>query len=177
MDASLPAEELLAALRGEGPLLLELYGRPSGLARLDLLEAVIRFRPPLLTRFSGLLATPLVEVACLSTESEWEEGTALELAGMLLSPLLLRVGLRAACRLLATGRPVRAEEVLQRAGKPGERSPEALAVSLDLIAPGAAGLAAPLARERAAFGLIMACPDRVEGVKAFRERRPPRFDW
>jgi enoyl-CoA hydratase/carnithine racemase len=32
-----------------------------------------------------------------------------------------------------------------------------------------------MAREKAAFGLVMAAPDKREGVRAFREKRLPRF--
>jgi enoyl-CoA hydratase/carnithine racemase len=34
-----------------------------------------------------------------------------------------------------------------------------------------------MARELALFGLALSAPDRVEGVRAFRERRRPEFDW
>lgn len=173
------AADLLAALAEPGPLELTLRGAPEGLSRLELLEAVAGAPGPLLARFSGRLVTPLSEAACLALEASWEEGAVLDFFGTLLSPLLARVGAAGARRLLLRhGSLVPAGEVLGRSMVPGSRSLLAMALVRERLDAGlSGGFSAAMAHERALFGLVFSAPDRVEGVRAFREKRPASFDW
>ena len=147
--------------------------------REELLVAISRRGGVAVARFSGTLRTPLVEAALLCDEAEWEGDSCLDLSDALLSPLLSRAGVALARALLARHGPVLpAGAVLRAAEFSGRRSPAALGIVLGLLeASRFGGEVAALAREKAAFRMVMALPDRDEGVAAFRERRPPRFGW
>lgn len=169
------ASELERAL-AEGPLELLLERAPRAIARLDLVQAVGRAAGPLVARFDHDLATPLAEVALLCAFGRFPERVALHLADALLSPLLVRHGARGALRLLARhGARIPAAEAL---GAPvsdlSGRSPLALRLAAELLKPPHRGV---LPRELASFGLVMSGSDREEGIRAFRARRPPLFDW
>jgi len=156
---------------------VQLVAAPLGLTRLDLLLAANRFDGALLTSFSGALATPLVELACLGLGATWPDGARLDFRRALLSPLVARVGRGRATGLLASGALLEPGDVLLRLGADPARSPRALALVRSLLIPSGGGARGALAKERVAFAHVMALPDRLEGVAAFRERRPPRFDW
>jgi enoyl-CoA hydratase/carnithine racemase len=168
----LPLERALS----EGPAEVVLQENPRAIDRLDLVLAIARAPGPLVAVFSGDLATPLAEVALVCPFALHESGTFLDLSGALLSPLLLRHGVRNAVRLLAFHGPrIPSAAAL---GPPVEhlsgRSPLVLRLARELLAPPRRGA---LARERAAFALAMSAADRDEGIRAFRERRRPRFAW
>jgi hypothetical protein len=175
VDATLSAGALLDAFQGSEPLDLTLESPPP-LARGELLAAAARSDALFVTRFSGALATPLAELALLSLASEWAEGGSLDLTGALLTPLVRRTGLAQARRLLAKGPLVAAEDVLAPWRGAAGRSAAAVRLVRGLLAS-PCGPAQLLALERAAFQLVMTLPDRAEGIRAFRERRAPRFDW
>lgn len=158
-----------------GPVELLLEGAPA-IPRAELVALVGAAGGPVLARLSGDAATPLAEAALASFAARYPEGAALELAGALLSPLLLRHGYRGALRLLARfGTRIPCAEALgPSAGALEGRSPLALRLARELLAGPVRGR---LARERVAFALVMAGNDREEGIRAFHERRPPRFAW
>jgi hypothetical protein len=176
VDASVEDALLLDALWNPGPLELVLAAPPRT-ARLDLLAAAARPELVLVTRFAGTLATPLVELALLSLASAFDEDARLDFSGALLTPLVARLGLARARRLLArVGEPLLARDVLTPWRGSAGRSAPAVGLVRALLAA-RAGPRELLAEERAAFRLAMTLPDRREGIAAFRERRPPRFDW
>ncbi len=166
---------LLDALSHPGPILLELHG-PSPVPRLPLLLAAARSEALVLVRFVGILTSPLAELALLAHSAEFAEDARLDLRNSLLSALVARVGYARARVLLSNGPVVDAASVLPRFAGPAGRSASAVSLVAELLAPSASPRAL-LARERAAFELVMALPDRAEGIRAFRERRPPAFDW
>ena len=160
----------------QGPAELLLEAAPRAAGRLDLLRAAAGAPGPLVARFEGDLATPLAELVLACAFARFPAGAALDLRGALLSPLLVRHGARGAMRLLALyGARLPAEAAL---GRPVEHlsssSPLALRLARELLEPPHRGV---LPRERAAFALVMAAGDRDEGIRAFRERRPPLFVW
>ena len=170
---------LASALADPSPLLLRLLSPPLAVPRLDLLLALASFDGLLVAEAGGTLRTPLAEAALLCPFAHFTPGARLDLDGALLAPLLLRLGRKEAMRLLATAGSVLAADdvLLPLAPQDRSRSPLAVAAAARLVAGGARGFRAGLARERALFGLLLCAPDKREGVKAFRERRPPRFDW
>lgn len=172
-------EDVRRALSLPSPLRLRLLAAPDELSREALLSAVASRACLLVARFEGTLATPLVETALLADEAEWVPGSALDVTGALLFPLAFRVGEAQSRRLLASTGAVLSPGSALRAFSSGQaRSPVSLALSARLLDAGRrGGLAPALAREKAAFRLVMALADRNEGVRAFLERRPPRFDW
>jgi hypothetical protein len=175
LGPALSPDVLFEALSRAGPLRLELRGsRP--IPRLPLLLAAARAEALLVVRFAGTLASPLSELALLAHAAEAAEGARLDLSGALLAPLVFRVGHERARRLLSNGPVLDAASVLPRFGGPAGRSASAIRLVSELLAS-SGSTRALLARERAAFELVMALPDRVEGIRAFRERRPPAFDW
>jgi len=175
LDGALDAGLLERELAKAGPLRLELTAAPRT-PRLDLLLAVVRAEALVLAAFERTLGSPLAEVALLSHAAEFPEGALLDLDGALLSPLVARVGVARARRLLARSAVMRADDALPRFPGPLARSAVAVRIASGLLASAAppAGL---MALEKAAFAFAMALPDRAEGIRAFRERRPPAFDW
>lgn len=179
VDAALTASGLAEALAVPSPLLLDLVAAPRLLGRLELLGPLARFDGVLVARFSGRLATPLAEAALLAPLAEWGPGAALDLAGALAAPLLARVGpRRAVALLLAHGTLLPPGSVLLPLA-PGDaaRSPLAVAAARDLLAPPRHGRRGPLARERARFAWLLTAGEKREGLAAFRQKRPPAFDW
>lgn len=175
--------ELEAFLSGAAtaPVGLDLSGAPGSVPRSELLRILAGRGGLAVARVRGTLSTPLAEAALLCDEAISEDGARLDLSGALLSPLLHRLGAAGARSVLARyGAEVPAPAVL-RSHDPAaaaRRSPAALATVLSLLEGArAGGESVALAREKAAFRTVMAHPDRDEGVLAFRERRPPRFDW
>ncbi|MEO6326188.1 MAG: hypothetical protein ABIT01_16845 [Thermoanaerobaculia bacterium] len=178
LDSGSDAGAVLRALAEPGPLELRLLAPPRDMARLALLSAVASADGPSRARFAGRLVSPLTEIACLCGEAIWSEGAELDFTGALLGPLLGRVGPRRAMRLLLPGRlRIAAGEILSRFPEPeGRRSPLALRAVVELTSwPSSAILG--MAREKAAFRLVMGGPDRTEGLLAFRSRRAPTFPW
>lgn len=113
-----------------------------------------------------------------------------------LARLAMLLGTQQAMRLVLTGRRIDAAEAL-RIGLVAETVPagQALARALELGADIAAkppiairlakariravaeaGFAEALAADRQAFALLFSTADRLEGLAAFREKRPPRFE-
>lgn len=178
VTASTRVEEIERASVDAHSLELELRQAPAGTTRLDLLRTCSRLDVPVVARFSGLLRTPLVEVAGLAACAEWSPGARLDLNGALLVPFLWSAGYPELRRVLLKYGSVVPAEVLLRP-HPGTRSsPRALRILLDLLDAGRnATEGAALARELAAFRFVMTLPDREEGVRAFLEKRDPRFDW
>ncbi len=174
-------EALEEALETASPVGIDLAGTPRSLGRRELLLLLARRGGIAVARLAGTVATPLAEAALLCDEALFPEGTRLDLEGALLSPIVYRLGAPSARVVLARfGSSVPARAVL-RPHDPvasARRSPAALAAALSLLEGSRyGGEAAALAREKAAFRTVMSHPDRDEGVLAFRERRPPRFDW
>ena len=179
VDGALEPRALAAALSSSAPLLLDLVAPPREVGRLELLSALLRFDGVLVARFGGVLAPPLAEAALLAPLADWREGARLDLSDALLAPLVCRVGRsRAVALLLAHGPVLDAGAVLTRL-PPGERSRSALALATarDLLWVPPSGRRVPLARERAAFAWLLGAGEKAEGLKAFRERRPPSFGW
>lgn len=172
------ASGLLHALRAREPLELVLRAAPA-LPRLELLLAASEFPGVLLVSFDRDLATPLAELAGLSLAARFPEGARLDLRGALLAPLVARVGAAALRRIVAREGPiVPAGAVLSTPGFPGtHRSPLALALAEEALRAPRRDRREAMARELALFGLALSAADRVEGVRAFRERRRPEFDW
>lgn len=166
----------LAELATASPLELVLVSAPDALGRRELLEAVARAEALLVTTFAGTLRTPLAELALLALASSWQEGARLDLRGALLSPLIGRAGLTAARRLLRAGPVLDPRMVLAPWRGPVGRSPAAVRLATGLLAS-PCGPRALLAEERAAFQLVMSSADRSEGIRAFTEKRLPRFGW
>src|SRR5262249_27496926 len=127
-------------------------------------------------RFAGTLGTPLAELALLAPFAEYDDAARLDLTGALLSPLLARLGATQAFGALAKGPMLVASDVLPPFAGSGGRSAAALRIIPELLASPAFPCSL-LAEERAAFSLVMTLPDRAEGLRAFREKRAPRFDW
>ncbi len=171
--------DLARQLGGHEPLLLELANAPLSISRLDLLRAVCGVQAPLMARFGGELESPLVEIACLAIESEWEPQSRLNLKGALAAPLLFRIGECELVRLVARhGLSLDPGLVLRPFRGSAARSAVALNFALSLADASRAGSERnALARELAAFRFVMTLPDRVEGVRAFLEKRSPHFDW
>lgn len=105
------------------------------------------------------------------------------------------VGVGLATEMILTGRPLDAdaalrcglvthvhppEELHERAvalaGELAARAPLALAAARELIRQAAGDTSAGLSHERDAFGLVFASEDTTEGVAAFLDKRPPRFE-
>lgn len=172
------ASGLLHALRAREPLELALRAAPA-LPRLELLLAATSFPGVLLVSFEGDVSSPLVELAALSLAARFPAGARLDLRGALLAPLVWRVGAVALRRIVAGDGPlVPAVAVLTAPRPPGtHRSPLALALAEEALRAPLRGRREAMARELALFGLALSAPDRVEGVRAFRERRRPEFDW
>ena len=175
----LTSAALRSALANPAPLVLHLLSPPLELPRLDLLRALAAFDGLLVAEAGGTLGTPLAEAALLCPLAHFAPGARLDLREALLGPLLLRLGRRGAIRLLSLGGGVvEADDVLlPLAPDDLTRSPLALAEAARLVTDPAGGPSASGARERAAFGLLLSAGDKREGVRAFRERRPARFDW
>lgn len=179
LTASLAPLHLLRSLGERGPLRLVLEEPPAGLGRADLLGALLFAAGPVVAHLPRTVGTPLAEVACLADEATWEGGALLDMRHALLSPLLFRLGSLQARRILALHGPVLEPADVLALHRGGEgRSAAAVALAAELVTR-ARGLG-PLARmerELAAFLLALTFPDRLEGVAAFREKRPPGFDW
>jgi enoyl-CoA hydratase/carnithine racemase len=177
------AEELDRHLaQASGPLLLDLPEHPAWAvdpaATASILGSLASFDGVLIYRFEGTLRTPLVEIALLSHECLFPSDAKLDLRGARLTPLVARLGPRAAFRLLALEGPLLpASHVLRAAGLDGSRSPLAVRSALELLSPPFRSRRAAFAAELARFRLTLSAPDRLEGVRAFREKRPARFDW
>jgi len=176
VTSALAGTELRAALEERGPLLLELRSAPEAVSRAELLGAAARAEALILARFDGTLATPLAELALLAHAGEFGSDARLDLSDSLLAPLVFRVGFAEARRILARGLTMAAADVVPRFGGSRGRSADAVRIAEGLLA----GTGSPrelLAAERAAFALVMALPDRSEGLLAFRQKRAPAFDW
>jgi enoyl-CoA hydratase len=109
--------------------------------------------------------------------------------------LVRLVGVGRAMELVLTGEPVDAVAgerigLVHRVVEPERLMPEARALAAKLAATSSRALAAAkesvllaadvplaagLAHERSWFAILCGSPDKVEGVSAFRERRPARF--
>jgi hypothetical protein len=176
IHAETNAEELRREVQRSGPLLLELEGAPRDLSREELLIEAACAEALLLVRFAGTLRSPLAELALLALAAELSGGERLDLSDALLTPLLSRLGLAEARRMLAKGPVVDARDVVAPFRGPAERSAAVLSVVRGLLAS-RGGPRALFAQERAAFSYVMALDDRREGVRAFHEKRPPSFDW
>lgn len=179
VTSALTLQSLESELANGGPVLLDLISPPEGCDRLDLLRRVTRSLGPLVVRFSGVLKTPLAEVAGLAAEAEWKPGSLLDLRGALLTPFLWQKGDASLFRLIARHGPlIEPGELLSAHPGTMGRSPAALGLALWLIEDGrGSSKRLALARELAAFRFVMGLPDRAEGVKAFLEKRPSGFGW
>lgn len=168
----------LLSLEEAGPVTLVLSSPPRRIDREELLRAIAAAAGPVVAHLPSTVGTPLSEAACLADEASWEPGALLDLRGALLGPLLLRLGLPAARRLLALRGPLLEPSDVLVPHRSHGRSAAAVALASELVvrSPGS-GRAAGMARELAAFRWALTLPDRLEGVAAFRERRPPSFAW
>lgn len=179
LAAGTDRSEALVSLREPGPVTLVLASPPRGLLREELLRSIAAAAGPVVAHLPSTVASPLAEAACLADEATWEPGALLDLRGALLGPLLFRLGLPAARRLLALRGPLlEPSDVLVPHRGPHGRSAAAVALASELVVRSrGAGRAAGMERELAAFRWALTLPDRLEGVAAFRDRRPASFAW
>jgi hypothetical protein len=178
VDTRLAPETLYEALEATGPLELVLAEPPEDVSREALLLSAARRFWPLVVRFEGTLSTPFAELAALSTLAEHPADARLDLRGALLTPFIFRIGARELARhAVAHGPLLPASALLLSARAREGRSPLALSLAMELLRAAPRSDANAFAREKAAFAFALASPDRLEGIAAFRSRRPPRFDW
>jgi len=105
------------------------------------------------------------------------------------------IGASRAKELIFTARRIGAEEagrlgLVDRVTPPGQALPAALALAREILPNGpvalraakravngglSMGLAAGLALEQACYGQVIPTEDRLEGLAAFREKRPPKY--
>ena len=185
----------LLELAGERALLvLEVPGGTDGEpADPRLLERLRAARAVTAVVAAGRLAGGVLEVALscdllyLREDAALDAGGAGEVPSPSVVPAFGRAGRTALRRLLLEPTPVTAQEALglgvaagvlaadEPLPVPADASFAALAAARDLTRSGAPPTVR-LALERAAFELLFAKGDPVEGAQAFLEKRPPRFD-